>query len=78
LLVRQRFGIVATQSGAKRMKSETDLSYLAAMFYTAAALLVLAGVFAAVDHNYRMAGIWFILGITIFAYRWSTSKTPHK
>jgi len=56
------------------MKGETDLSYLSAMFYTAAVLLALAGVFAAVDHNYGMAGVWFLMGIAIFAYRWFTSK----
>jgi hypothetical protein len=58
------------------MKGETDVSYLSAMFYTAAVLLVLAGVFAAVSRNYGMAGVWFVLGIAIFAYRWFTSRTP--
>ena len=58
------------------MKGETEVSYLAAMFYTAAVLLVLAGVFAAVSHSYGMAGMWFLMGIAIFAYRWFTSKAP--
>jgi len=57
------------------MKGETEVSYLAAMIYTAAVLLVLAGVFAAVSRSYRMAAIWVIMGIALFAYRWFTSNT---
>ena len=58
------------------MRGETEVSYLAAMIYTAAALLVLAGVFAAVSRSYRMAAIWVIVGVALFAYRWFTAKTP--
>lgn len=58
------------------MKGETNVSYLAAMYYTAAFLLVLTGVFAALSRSYRMAALWFILGIGLFAYRLFTPNTP--
>ena len=46
-----------------------DLSYLSALYYTAAALFVLTAVFAAVSGSWRLALIWFILGSVLFSYR---------
>jgi hypothetical protein len=56
------------------MKEETDLSYLSAFYYTAAGLLVLAGVFAALSHSWGMAATWSILGIVLFSYHSRNSK----
>jgi hypothetical protein len=56
------------------MKQETDLSYLSAMYYTAAALLVLTAAFAGLSHNYVLAAVWFLLGAGIFAFRLVTSR----
>jgi hypothetical protein len=58
------------------MKNETNVSYLAAMYYTAAFLLALTGVFAALSHSYAMAAVWFILGLGLFTFRLFSSKTP--
>ena len=54
------------------MKGETDFSYLSAMYYTAAVLLVLTGVFAILAHSFGMAAIWFVLGIGLFTIRFLT------
>lgn len=58
------------------MKGESNVSYLSAMYYTAAFLLVLTGVFAALSRSYGVAAVWFILGLGLFAFRLFTSKTP--
>lgn len=58
------------------MKGETNVSYLSAMYYTAAFLLVVTGVFAALSHSYRMAAVWLVLGIGLFAFRLLTPNTP--
>jgi Na+/H+-translocating membrane pyrophosphatase len=51
------------------MKEETDLSYLSAFYYTAAVLLILMSVFAAMSQSWWMAGACFILGSVLFGYR---------
>jgi hypothetical protein len=51
------------------MKDETDLSYLSAFYYTAAFLLILTAVFAALSHSWGMAAMCFISGIVLFGYR---------
>ena len=56
------------------MKEETDLSYLSAFYYTAAVLLLLTGVFAAVSRSWGMATACFILGSVLFSYRLRGSK----
>jgi len=76
LLSLYRFGIVTSEGGTEFMKGETNVSYLSAMYYTAAFLLVLTGVFAALSRSYGMATVWFILGIGLFAFRLFTSNTP--
>lgn len=58
------------------MKGETDLSYLSAMYYTAAVLLVLTGAFATMAHSFGMAAIWSFLGFGLFAIRFFRSKKP--
>jgi hypothetical protein len=58
------------------MKDDTDLSYLSAFYYTAAVLLILTAVFAALSHSWGMAATWFILGIVLFGYHVLTSKRP--
>ena len=55
-------------------KKETDLSYLSAMYYTAAALLLVCALFSALTHDYRLSILWLILGIGLFAYRLRSSK----
>jgi hypothetical protein len=57
------------------MKGETDLSYLSAFYYTAAVLLLLTSVFAAISHSWGMAATCFILGSVLFSYRIRGSKT---
>lgn len=57
------------------MPDETDLSYLSAFYYTAAVLLLLTGMFAAVSHNWGIATMCFILGSVLFSYRVLASKT---
>jgi len=59
------------------MKDENDLSYLSAMYCTAAVLFLLTAVFAALRHSGGMAAACFILGIILFGYRARTSK-KHK
>lgn len=56
------------------MKDETDVSYLSAFYYTAAVLLLLTSVFAAVSHSWKMAAMCFILGSVLFSYRLVGSK----
>jgi len=56
------------------MKDETDLSYLSAFYYTAAVLLLLTSVFAAVSQSWGMAAACFILGSVLFSYRLLGSK----
>jgi hypothetical protein len=51
------------------MKDETDLSYLSAFYYTAAVLLLLTAVFAALSHSWGMAATCFISGSVLFSYR---------
>ncbi len=58
------------------MKEENDLSYLSAMYYTAAVLLLLTAVFSALSHNWAMAAVWFLLGVALFVYRLVTSREP--
>jgi len=58
------------------MKGEKDLSYLSAMYYTAAVLFFLTAVFSALSHSWEMAGVWFSLGAVLFGYRFVTSKKP--
>jgi|GraSoiStandDraft_25_1057303.scaffolds.fasta_scaffold14237_7 Na+/H+-translocating membrane pyrophosphatase len=50
------------------MKEATDLSYLSALYYTAAVLLILTAVFAAVSKSWWMAGVCFILGSVLLGY----------
>jgi hypothetical protein len=57
------------------VKGETDLSYLSAFYYTAAVLLLLTSVFAAVSHSWAMAAGCFIFGSVLFSYRVLASKT---
>ena len=54
------------------MEDEKDLSYLSAMYYTAAALFLLMAVFSALSRSWAMAGIWFSLGAVLFGYRFVT------
>jgi hypothetical protein len=56
------------------MKGDKDLSYLSAMYYTAAALFLLTSVFSALSRSWAMAGVWFSLGAVLFSYRFLTSK----
>jgi hypothetical protein len=56
------------------MKKETDVSYLSAMYYTAAALLVLSALFSALGHNYTLAAVWFLLGAGLFAFQLASSR----
>jgi hypothetical protein len=56
------------------MECENDLSYLSAFYYTAAVLLILTAVFAALSHSWGMAAACFILGSVLFGYRAVTSK----
>jgi len=56
------------------MKTQTDLSYLSAFYYTTAALLILTGVFAALSHSWGMAALWFVLGSVLFSYLVARSK----
>lgn len=58
------------------MKQETEVSYLSAMYYTAAVLLVLSAVFSLVGHNYKWAALWFTLGAGFFLFRLVTSRKP--
>ena len=53
----------------KPMQDETNLSYLSAFYYTAAVLLILTGVFAAVSHSWWMAAACFFSGSVLFGYR---------
>ena len=69
LLRRRRYGMETTERGARSRKGETDLSYCAEMYYTAAVLLGVAGVFADLSHDYGVAEIWFIQGIALFGFR---------
>jgi len=57
------------------MKGETDLSYLSAFYYTAAVLLLITSVFAALSHSWGMAATCFILGSVLISYRVRGSKT---
>jgi len=50
------------------MREETNLSYLTAFYYTAAALLLLTTVFAALNHSWGVAIGSFILGSVLFGY----------
>lgn len=56
------------------MTTETDVSYLSAMYYTAAVLLMLTAVFSALSHSGGIAAIWFILGAGLFVYRLRSSR----
>jgi hypothetical protein len=56
------------------MRGETDLSYLSAFYYTAAVLLLLTSVFAAVGRSWGMAAGYFILGSVLFSYRVLASR----
>jgi len=56
------------------MKDSRDLSYLTALYYTAAVLLILTAVFAAVSKSWRMAGVCFILGSVLLGYLVRASK----
>jgi hypothetical protein len=57
------------------MKGETDVSYLAAFYYTASILLLLTSVFAAFSYSWGMAAGCFILGSVLFSYRVLASRT---
>ena len=61
--------------GKRPLNDDTDLSYLSAFYYTAATLLVLTGVFAALNHSWGMAGLCLILGMVLFGYRVRTAKS---
>jgi hypothetical protein len=50
------------------MTDAKDLSYLTALYYTAAVLLILTAVFAAVSKSWGMAGVCLILGSTLLGY----------
>jgi hypothetical protein len=54
---------------ARRMKEETNVSYLAAFYYTGAVLLLLTGVFAGLSQSWGMAAGSFILGVVLLSYR---------
>jgi len=56
------------------MKDSRDLSYLTALYYTAAVLLILTAVFAMVSKSWAMAGICFILGSVLLGYLVQGSK----
>jgi hypothetical protein len=56
------------------MKDDKDLSYMSAMYYTAAALFLLTAVFSALSRSWAMTGVWFSLGAVLFGYRFLTSK----
>jgi len=56
------------------MKDTKDLSYLTALYYTAAVLLILTAVFATVSKSWAMAGICFILGSVLLGYLLRGSK----
>ena len=56
------------------MKDATDLSYLSALYYTAAVLLILTAVFATLSKNSGIAGVCFILGSVLLGYRVRGSK----
>jgi Na+/H+-translocating membrane pyrophosphatase len=56
------------------MTDAKDLSYLTALYYTAAVLLILTAIFAAVSKSWGMAGICFILGSVLLAYLVRGSK----
>jgi hypothetical protein len=56
------------------MKDSRDLSYLTALYYTAAVLLILTAVFATVSKSWGMAGICFILGSVLLGYLVRGSK----
>jgi len=56
------------------MKDSRDLSYLTALYYTAAVLLILTAVFAAVSKSWGMAGVCFILGSVLLGYHVRGSK----
>lgn len=58
------------------MQNETEASYLSAMYYTAAVLLVFSAIFSAAGHNYRLAALWFSLGAGFFLFRLVTSRKP--
>jgi hypothetical protein len=47
------------------MNTGNDLPYPSVMYYTAAALLLLAAMFCALSGNFAMAALWPILGIAI-------------
>ena len=53
------------------MKGETHLSYLSAVYDTAAVLLVLTGVFATIAHSFEMPAIWFSLGSEFLQFGFS-------
>ena len=50
------------------MTNAKDLSYLTVLYYTAAVLLILTAVFAAVSKSWGMAGVCLILGSTLLGY----------
>jgi len=56
------------------MKEATDLSYLSALYYTAAVLLIVTAVFAAVSKSWGIAGACLILGSVLLGYRLRGSK----
>jgi hypothetical protein len=56
------------------MTDAKDLSYLTALYYTAAVLLILTAVFAAVSKSWGMAGTCFILGSVLLGYLVRGSK----
>jgi hypothetical protein len=56
------------------MTDAKDLSYLTALYYTAAVLLILTAVFAAVSKSWGMSGMCFILGSVLLGYLWRGSK----
>jgi hypothetical protein len=56
------------------MKDESDLSYLSAFYYTAAVLLILTRMFAALSNSWGMTAACFISGSVLFSYRLLASK----
>jgi Flp pilus assembly protein TadB len=56
------------------MSNGTDVTYLAAFYYTASVLLVLTSVFAAINRSWIVAGACFILGMSLFSYRVRSSR----